>query len=187
LRVRERRERLFVLLVFLVVIGGWAIASNIHTEVVREPPAQPTILSESDFVVVTGSSSSLIVGHTTREEAQKLYPQGNDLGRSGVYRPNNQDFLLTFTRKENVLNKIDIGVCELSTARGLIVNDSFDKVIEKYGSNYTKAYVKNKPQVFDAYYGSDQYILFKVENNVVKKIIIGHPLAGETKSSPRLF
>jgi len=185
LRIKDRNERLLVLCIFLLVIGGWAIATNKNTEVIRETPAQPTILSDSDFRV-SGPYGILVVGQTTREEAYKLYPQGNGLGRSGVYRPQGQDILLTFTRKENILNRIDIGVSELSTARGLKANDSFDKVIEKYGSDYTRAYVKNKPQVFDAYYGSEQYILFKVENNVVRKIIIGHPLPGQTQS-PRLF
>jgi hypothetical protein len=176
LRLSDKKESLTVVFIVLTVVLGWAWYSNIHTNIVVEKPEQQAILGDSDFQVL-GPTGILIVGKSTREEALNIYPAGNNLGRSGVYRPQDQDFLLTFTRKDDILNKMDIGVCDLSTARGVIVNDSFDKVIEKYSISYTRAYEKDKPQTFDALYGSDkQYILFKVEDNLVKKIVIGYSI-----------
>ncbi len=176
MRVSDKKESLIVVFIVLAVIVGWVWYSNIHTNIIVEKPGQPTLLTDIDFKV-PGPAGILVVGKSTREEALQIYPEGTNLGRSGVYRPKDQDFILTFTRKEDILNKIDIGVSDLSTTRGVKVNDSFDKVIEKYSSNYTRAYEKDKSNIFDALYGSDkQYVLFKVEDNVVKKIVIGYSL-----------
>ncbi|MDD4803304.1 MAG: hypothetical protein PHF24_10285, partial [Syntrophomonas sp.] len=73
------------------------------------------------------------------------------------------------------LEKIDINISDLSTARGVKVNDGFTNITQKYGENYTRAYDKSKPHFFDALYGTTQhYIVFRIEDNVVKRIIIGH-------------
>ena len=176
MRVSDKKESLVVVFIVLTVVLSFVWYSNVDTNILVEKPEQQTILADSDFQV-PGPAGTLIVGKSTREEALKIYPEGSNLGKSGVYRPKDQDFLLTFTRKEDILNKIDIGVCDLSTAREVKVNDSFDKVIEKYRSNYTRAYEKDKPQIFDAMYGSNQqYVLFKVEDNLVKKIVIGYSI-----------
>jgi hypothetical protein len=176
LRLSDKKETLLVALIVLPILLGWAWYSSIHTNIIVEKPEQQTVLIESDFQVL-GPAGILIVGKSTREQALNIYPGGSNLGRSGVYRPKDQDFLLTFTRKEDILNKMDIGICDLSTAREIKVNDSFSKVTEKYSPNYTRAYEKDKPQILDAMYGSDkQYILFKVEDNLVKKIVIGYSI-----------
>ncbi len=174
MRHSDKKESLMVILIVVTVVLGWAWYSTIHTDVIVEKPAQPLILNEADYQI-SDSAGMVVVGKTTRAQALQIYPEGSDLGRSGVYRPKDKDFLLTFTRKEEVLNKIDIGVSDLATARGIKVNDSVNKVLEQYGRNYTKAYVKYQPHIYDAMYGSDQqYVLFKVENNLVKKIVIGN-------------
>ena len=98
------------------------------------------------------------------------------LGRSGVYRPANVDAIFTFTRKTNILNKVDMTGPGLSTARSIAVNDSFDKVIDKYGDGFIRSYYKNDPQTFDAVYGKDQCIVFNVKDNIVKKIVIMHEI-----------
>jgi hypothetical protein len=176
LRAVDRKESLFVLFVFVAVILMFSLLSSRSPYVVTEAPDQQTILGDNDMVVPS-FSGDIIVGKSTRDEVMKIFPEGKNLGRSGLYRPNNLDCLVTFSRNENVVVRMDIGPSDLATSRGIRANDSFDKVVEKYGSNYTKTYYKEKPQIFDAYYGSDQYILFKIENNIVKKILVGSPIS----------
>lgn len=176
MRRSDKKESLIVLFIFLTVVLGWAWYSNVHSEIIVEKTDQPIAFTENDFSI-SAPSGIISVGKTTREEALKIYPEGDNLGRSGVYRPKGKDFLMTFSRNEEVLNKMDIVVSDLSTFRGIKVNDSFDKVVEKYGLNYSKAYEKNTPHIYDAMYGNNQqYILFKVQDNSVKKIVIGHSI-----------
>ena len=176
MRAIDKKESLFVLFIFVAVILMFALLSSRSMDVVTEPPAQQTILGDNDMVV-PASLGDIMVGKTTRDEVMKIFPEGKNLGRSGLYRPNNLDCLVTFSRDEDVVIRMDIGPCDLATSRGIKVDDSFDKVVEIYGSNYTRAYDKETPQIFDAYYGSDQYILFKVEDNTIKKIFVGSPIS----------
>ncbi|PKM76436.1 MAG: hypothetical protein CVU90_12225 [Firmicutes bacterium HGW-Firmicutes-15] len=174
MRVNDKKETLLVVFIVLTVVSCFLWFSNSDSNVIRENPPQQTILADSDFLL-TSPHGTITVGKSTRDEVLKLYPEGKDLGKSGIYRPMDQDILLTFTGKTNILVKVDIGVGDLSSSRSIKVNDSFDKVLDKFGSNYTRAYTEGKPEIFDAYYGSDKYVLFKVENGTVKKIIIGNP------------
>ena len=175
MRVVDKKEYIVVVIIFVAAVLMFTMFSRNHADIIRETPNQAAILTDNDMTVAS-PAGKLVVGKSTREEAMKIYPDGNDLGRSGVYRPKDLDCLLTFSRAEEVLIRMDIGVSDIATSRGVKANDSFDKVVELYGDGYTKAYDKNKPQVFDAYYGADQYILFKIENNLVKKIYVGSPV-----------
>lgn len=175
MRLTDKKESMLVIFIFITAVLICIMISSHHANIITDYPDQPTVLSENDMQV-SAPSGILTVGKSTRDQVMNIYPDGNNLGRSGIYRPNELDCLLTFSRNEDVLIRIDIGLCDLSTSRGIKVNDSFDKVIEKYGKGYIKAYDKDKPQIFDAYYGSDQYILFKVEDNIVKMIYIGSPV-----------
>jgi len=83
---------------------------------------------------------------------------------------------VTMSRNEEVVVRLDITDPEVTTSRGIKPNDSFDQVVAEYGPNYTRAYDTAAPEKFDAYYGGEQYVLFKVEDNVVKKIMIGGPV-----------
>jgi hypothetical protein len=163
-----------VALIFVAVILMFTLFSLNHANIIRETPNQQTVLTDNDMMVAS-SGGKLIVGKSTRDDAMKVFPGGDNLGLSGVYRPKDLDCLLSFS-KDDVLIRMDIGVGDLSTSRGIKVNDSFDKVVEQYGNGYTKSYDEKTPEIFDAYYGSDQYILFKIENNSVKKIYIGSPV-----------
>jgi len=174
-RVIDKKESWVVVFILIVALLISIILSSNHADIIREIPDQVAILTDNDMMVPT-PSGKILIGKSSRDDVMKIYPDGNDLGKSGVYHPSNLDCLFTFSRQENVLIRMDIGVSDLSTSRGIKVNDSFEKVVGKYGNGYTKAYDKNKPQIFDAYYGSDQYILFKIEDNLVKKIYIGSPI-----------
>lgn len=175
MRVVDKKEYIVVAIIFVAAMLMFSLYSRNHVNIIRETPDQLAVLTENDMTAAS-PSGKLVVGKSTREEAIKIYPGGTDLGRSGVYRPKDLDCLLTFSRSEDVLIRMDIGVSDITTSRGIKANDSFDKVVELYGNGYTKAYDKDKPQIFDAYYGADQYILFKIEDNLVNKIYIGSPV-----------
>jgi len=171
----HKKEAWIVALIVLAAVIVFSYISNTHAEVVLEKPPETADLSVSDFTVST-PSGILTIGHTSRSEAMQVYPQGENLGRSGVYRPKDLDCLLTFTKHEDILVRMDLGPGGSATARGIKVGDTFDQVVAKYGSNFTKAYDKVTPNIFDAYYGADRYILFKIEDNIVQKIFIGSPI-----------
>jgi hypothetical protein len=180
LKAADRKEYMIVAIIFTTAVLIFSYISLNHADIIREAPDQAAILQPSDMTVAT-NSGTLMVGNTTREDAMLFFTNGTNLGRSGLYRLQDQDCLLSFSKKEDVLIRVDLGQCDLSTSRGIKVNDPFDKVLALYGNGFTKAYDKKTPQMFDAYYGSDQYILFKVENNVVMHIYIGSPvLTGST-------
>ena len=171
----HKKEAWIVAFIFVAAVVLFAYISSTHAEVIMEKPPATAVLLPSDFVVDT-PSGTLNIGKTNRAEAMQVYPLGSNLGRSGLYRPQDLDCLLTFTKHEDILVRIDLGPGSPNTYRGIKALDSFDEVVAVYGTNFTKAYDKETPNIFDAYYGSDQYILFKVENNVVQKIYIGSPI-----------
>lgn len=175
MRIAEKKESLTVLLIVIPVLLVFALVSSTAPEVVVIDPPQPTILEAQDMVVA-GPDGSVQVGSTTRHELMTIYPDGHNLGRSGIYHPTGLDLYLTMSRVEEVLVRIDIADNGLTTSRGIKPTDSFDQVLAEYGTNYTLAYDSETPQKFDAYYGGDQYVLFKVEDNIVKKILIGGPV-----------
>jgi hypothetical protein len=140
---------------------------------VSEYPDQLSRLNSSDFVIA-GTNPVLMVGEANLGDVSLQFPGGKMLGRSGVYRPADINVLFTFTRKTNLLNKIDINGPGLATTRSISVNDSFDKVVEAYGDGYVRSYYKTDPQTFDAIYGEEQCIVFNIKNNQVKRIVILH-------------
>lgn len=178
MRAREKKESLLVLVIVIPVVIMFALISKSAPEIVVVNPPQPTILAEQDLVLVQ-PNGNVEVGHTTRDELMAVFPNGANLGRSGMYHPAGLDLWLTMSRKEEVVIRMDITDPQIATSRGIKANDSFDKVVEKYGPNYARAYDKEAPDKFDASYGTDQYVLFKVEDNTVKKILIGAPVSPE--------
>ena len=176
MRSVNRKESWLVLCIFVAVCTILGLVASSYADIIKETPSAPTTLAESDFVV-SSQAGNIVIGKSTRDDVIKVYPQGHDLGKSNIYRPLDVDCLLSFTKVENILVRIDIGPGELSTARGIKVGDSFSTVVDKYGSNYTRAYDKETPGIFDAYYGTDNYVLFKVEDDRVNKIYIGRPLS----------
>lgn len=175
MRAVEKRESLTVLLIVIPVVLMFLYMSSKSPEIVVIDPPQQTVLAEQDLVLA-GPGGEVKVGRTTREELMNVFPDGQNLGRSGMFHPAGQDLYITMSRKEEVVIRIDIADPNVVTSRGISTADNFDEVVEKYGSNYTLAYDAATPQKFDACYGTDQYILFKVEDDLVKKILIGGPV-----------
>lgn len=175
MRAVEKRESLIVLLIVVPVVLMFAFMSSRAPEVVVIDPPQPTILADQDLVLGL-PGGKIKVGSTTRDEVMAVLPSGQDLGRSGMYHPAGMDLYVTMSRNEEVVVRLDITDPEVTTSRGIKPNDSFDQVVAEYGPNYTRAYDTAAPEKFDAYYGGEQYVLFKVEDNVVKKIMIGGPV-----------
>lgn len=171
----HKKEAWIVALIVLAAVVFFSYISSTHAEVVLEKPPETAALTTNDFTIST-PAGSLVVGQSSRSEAMQVYPQGQNLGRSGVYRPKNLDCLLTFTKHEDILVRMDLGPGSSATAREIKAGDTFDQVVAKYGTNFTKAYDKMTPNIFDAYYGADRYILFKIEDNIVQKIFIGSPI-----------
>jgi len=171
----HKKEAWIVALVVLAAVILFSYISSTHAEVILEKPPETAALSADDFTFST-PAGTLTVGQSSRSEAMLVYPQGENLGRSGVYRPKDLDCLLTFTKHEDILVRMDLGPGSSATAREIRVGDTFDQVVDKYGSNFTKAYDKVTPNIFDAYYGADRYILFKIKDNIVHKIYIGSPI-----------
>lgn len=180
MRAVEKRESLLVLFIVVVAVSILAFISSHAPEVVVIDPPQPTVLAAQDMVLA-GPGGNVKVGSTTREELMTFFPEGQNLGRSGMYHPAGRDLYLTMTRNEEVVVRIDITDSGVTTARGIRTGDSFDQVVAQYGPNYTLAYDAAAPEKFDAYYGGDQYVLFKVEDNLVSKILIGGPVDPEVQ------
>ena len=162
--------------IFITVFLIAVIFTVLQQRPVSEYPDQRSPLNSSDFVI-SGTDPVLQVGEADLGGVSLQFPNGKMLGRSGVYRPADNNVIFTFTRKTNILNKIDILGPGMETARAISVNDSFDKVVEKYGDGYIRSYYKSDPQTFDAVYGEEHCIVFHVINNKVNKIVIMHEAA----------
>lgn len=166
-------KRFIVPSIFITVFLFAVVFTALQQRPVNDYPDTLTPLLASDFVI-TGSNPELRVGESDLGDVSLQFPGGNMLGRSGVYRPADEKLLFTFTRKTNLLNKMDILGPGMATARAVSVNDSFDQVLAQYGPGFVRSYYKSNPQIFDAIYGEEQCIVFHVENNVVKRIVVIH-------------
>jgi hypothetical protein len=162
--------------IFITVFFIAVVFTALQQRPVSEYPDQLSPLTSKDFVV-SGSDPVLMVGEADLGDVSLQFPGGKMLGRSEVYRPANHNVIFTFTRKTNILNKIDILGPGMETTRAVSVNDSFDNVVEKYGDGYIRSYYNNDPQTFDAIYGEEHCIVFHVINNKVNKIVIMHETA----------
>lgn len=174
--VAEKKKYKYIIpAIFILAVCLGILLSDLQHQPISEYPDQLSPLNDADFVIA-GTDPALRVGASSLDEVQLQFFGGKMLGRSGVYRPAGLDALFTFTRKTNILNKLDITGPGIETARGVAVNDSFDKVVKNYGDGYVRSYVKSDPQTFDAIYGEEQCIVFNVKDNVVKKIVILHEI-----------
>lgn len=161
--------------IFITVFLIAVVITVMQQRPVSEYPEKLSLLNSSDFVIA-GTDPVLQVGEANLGDVSLQFPGGKMLGRSGVYRPADINVLFTFTRKTNLLNKVDINDAGLATTRSISVNDSFDKVVNAYGDGYVRSYYKNDPQTFDAVYGEEQCIVFNVKDNQVKRIVILHDI-----------
>lgn len=175
MRAVDKRESLVVLFIVVasVLVFAFISRSAPHTQYIYPP--QQTVLTAQDMML-TGPGGSITVGSTTYDEIKAVYPEGKDLGRSTIYHPAGLGLWLTTTRAEDVLIRICTTDPDIPTARGIKAGDSFEQVVASYGPNYSRAYTDKDPNKFDASYGSEQYILFRVEDNTVQQIMIGGPV-----------
>lgn len=155
--------------VYIISIAIITFANRMDIE--HEAPMEITQLENEDFIV-KNSIGNLNVGLTDWQDATALF-EGKTLGRSTVYSPECHDCYLIFTKKENILCKMDIMDKGFSTNRGITMESNFADVLNAYGSNYDKISQKNQPRVFDLIYGTDNnYIVFQFDNDHMKKIVL---------------
>lgn len=175
MKTSHKKDYLFIILVFIGVVGFALLFSNGHQRMENQYPGKLTQLTTTDFSLGI-TAHPLYVGKSTGEEVLQVYPEGKTLGMSSVFQPAGQNNVFTFTKNSDVLTKVDIMGPGLITSRGIAVNDPFEKVVAAYGNGYVRSYSKNDPATFDAIYGSKQYLVFHVKNGIVQKIIIEFPL-----------
>lgn len=168
----------YVMVIFLVIIAaiiGLAVRfSQPGIEIVY--PEQDTELAVQDFVIKT-ENGEITIGVSSWEEVVSLFPAGEMLGLSTIYRPAAGDCLFTFTEDENILNKMHIDTDHYITNRGIKVGDSFSAIEKQYGMNYARVISKEKPDYFEAVYGTENNIVFQIQNNHVEKIILQHDIS----------
>lgn len=174
--MRRTRESLIVLIIVILVFGINLIYTlQNRIELVTVEPDKPTLLSQEDFRIDIGTQS-IYPGQSTLNDVMAILPSGHTLGMSTVYRIDNMNLLFTFSKKESILNKIDIADEKIHTARGLGVGDSKDQVEEKYGNGYTLVYDRSHPEEQELIYGQDHFMVFKMKQDKVDKIVIDYPL-----------
>lgn len=163
------------LIIFIIVVITFAVGlySSLHDkpEYVKQS-AQAMVLPPEDFVVQT-SGGPITAGCSTFQEVTALFPQGNTLGMSTIYRPAGQPFFFEFSKKENILTVIQIEEKSLASARGINVGDSLEKVIAAYGDNYSSTNMAGAGLV-DMSYGQADKVIFKISGQVVSKIVVQH-------------
>jgi len=140
-------------------------------------PEQDTVLTMEDFTIKT-DQGEITVGVSSWDQVTAQLPGGETLGLSTIYRPPEKDCLLQFTEDENILNKMHIFADRFVTSRGVKVTDPFSAVEVSYGPNYTQIKSKDKPDYFEAVYGSgnNNSIVFQVQDNKIVKIILQHDI-----------
>mgnify|MGYP007128627125 CR=1 FL=1 len=168
-----RKERIYVLVLVVIVFAVGFYIASLHPQVEIICPPQDTILSEQDYQVKT-ANGVIIMGKSTWDDVQRIFPQGKNLGMSTIYRPENPDCLLTFSEDENILIKLHIDSPELPSPRGIRVGDAYTAVEEQYGKNYTLIRNTGNNDDFDMVYGKNRgnSVTFKIDYQKVDRIII---------------
>ncbi|MEQ8173628.1 MAG: hypothetical protein ABRQ26_01050 [Syntrophomonadaceae bacterium] len=171
--MKTHKKEFLIILVIVVMAFAVGLYSSLHDkpEYVNQS-GQVMVLPPEDYVIQTGAGS-VTVGRSTFQEVYSLFPDGKILGMSTIYRPTGQPFFFEFSKKENILTVIQIEEKSLATARGINVGDSLDKVIAAYGDNYSSTNMAGVGMV-DMSYGQSDKIIFKINNQVVTKIVVQH-------------
>jgi len=171
LRNLDKKEYRIVLLIvaFAAIIGFISSSHRSKLEVVY--PEQNAILTDQDFRIET-NNGILQIGNSCFDEVKSIFPEGQILGMSTIYKPKTLDCLLTFTEDENILHKMHINTPVLNTSRGVKVGDPFAKAVEKYGKDYAYVKLSGKAGDFDAVYGNNDNIIFQVRKNSIVKIVL---------------
>lgn len=167
------KKEYLIILVIVAMAFAVGLYSSLHDkpEYVKQS-GQAMVLPPEDFVVQT-AKGGIAAGRSTFQEVIELYPQGNTLGMSTLYRPTGQPFFFEFSKKENILTVIQIEEKSLASARGINVGDGLDKVIAAYGDNYSSTSMTGAGLV-DMSYGQADKIIFKISDGKVTKIVVQH-------------
>lgn len=173
--IKKEYTKIALLIIIAAIIG--LVVRFTQPELEIDYPEQDTVLSRNDFTVNCGNGE-ITVGVSSWEQVTALFPGGENLGLSTIYRPPAQDCLLQFTEDENILNKMHISSDRYMTSRGVKVGDPFSVAESNYGPDYAKIMSKEKPGYFEAVYGSgnNNNIVFQVRDNKVVKIILQHEI-----------
>lgn len=163
--------KITLLITFFTVIGLAVLFTQ--PALVVDYPENDTVLTAEDFIV-RNDTGEITVGLSSWDQVIGVFPGGEILGKSTVYRPLSDNCLLQFTKEENILDKMHIyGDC-LTTNRGIKIGDPFSYVEDCYGPDYVKLTREDRPEYFEALYGCDNKndIVFQVQDDKVVKIII---------------
>lgn len=174
MEISQKKQGFVVVIIVILTVGlvTWLSCRN-HLDVAIAYPDKSIILSPRDFQVIT-PVGILQVGESSWDEVNHVFPMGKTLGMSTVYKPLNQNLLLTFANPKNILEKADLLSPILSTNRGVKISDSIDVVIQKYGDQYIKITDQNDPQHLDMVYGTKPCIVFNITDEKVSRIVLDH-------------
>ena len=173
-----KKEYLYVSLLIILVIAIAVFIGSRSPEIDTVYPEQRLKLEPQDFAINT-EQGQLIVGLSSWEEALSIFPQGEKLGSSTIYHPENVPVYLTFSEDENILIAVHIFGEGISTGRDISLADSPDKVLERYGPNYVRFSIKKSgTQDYDMLYGENDgnTIIFQIRGDRLSKIIVQHGL-----------
>lgn len=167
----ERREAIIV----AAIVGISILAGLLLTLGRSEIPVisgQTQALNTSDFILNI-DDKRLEVGTSSWAAAAAVFPGGKTMGMSTVYSTAPDDYLLTFTEKDNILCKADVYTSAITTYRDLKAGMTFAQVKKAYGNNYVRIGKKNRMQDFDIVYGTDEnHIVFNIKNDKVWRIVV---------------
>lgn len=168
-----RKEYLYIALIVVITgIIGLAVRFS-QPEIEISYPVQETILTAEDFAFQT-EDGKIIVGVSSWDEVTALFPKGNNLGLSTIYRPLGDYCLFQFTEEENILDHMNIYTDFFITSRSIRVGDSLEAVQKQYGSDYATVKSKARPDYVELIYGGENNIVFQINNDKVAKIILQH-------------
>ncbi len=168
---QHKKELLWVaLIVALAVVAGlFLISGRPIVETIRAE--EETILATEDFYVSTGNGM-IKVGESSWEDIQKLLPGGKMLGMSTIYQSKEKDSFFTFTEDENILVIMHIDESGYTTARGIKVGDSPERITEEYGPYCARVIMPKKAGDYDLVYGGEDNIVFQIRDNFITRIVL---------------
>ncbi|NLO22680.1 MAG: hypothetical protein GX119_11920 [Syntrophomonadaceae bacterium] len=173
-----KKEYLYVSLLITLVIAVAVFIGSRSPEIDTVYPEERLQLQAQDFAIST-DNGQLIAGITSWEEALTIFPQGEKLGGSTIYHPENVPVYLTFSEDENILIAVHIFGEGVSTGRDISLADSPSQVVERYGPNFIRFSIKNTGnQDYDMLYGQKDgnTVIFQVRHDRLSKIIVQHQL-----------
>lgn len=168
------REALIVagLVVVVALVGLCVSYTNYRARI--DYPASQLHLEENDFHV-TSPRGSIVVGKESLTSLQQAFGKGKFLGMSTIYYPLGKEFRVWFTKKQDIIWIFETTDPAFSTARGIKVGDSVDKIVSAYGLSYARISIKGSSQnYYDLVYGvsAEGTITFRMTNDHLAKLVV---------------